>query len=34
MLWFPDFTYVSTWSGFVYVAVVIDAYARASSAGG
>ncbi|KQU50598.1 transposase [Bosea sp. Leaf344] len=23
-----DFTYVSTWSGFVYVAFVIDAYAR------
>ena len=27
-LWLPDFTYVSTWSGFVYVAFVIDAYAR------
>ncbi|MET3889077.1 putative transposase [Bosea sp. OAE506] len=27
-LWFSDFTYVSTWSGFVYVAFVIDAYAR------
>jgi transposase InsO family protein len=24
----PDFTYVSTWAGFVYVAFVIDAYAR------
>ena len=23
-----DFTYVSTWSGWVYVAFVIDAYAR------
>ena len=23
-----DFTYVSTWSGFVYVAFVIDVYAR------
>ena len=23
-----DFTYVATWSGFVYVAFVIDAYAR------
>lgn len=28
MLWVPDFTYVSTWSGFVYVAFVIDVYAR------
>ncbi len=27
-LWLSDFTYVSTWSGFVYVAFVIDAYAR------
>jgi transposase InsO family protein len=27
-LWVADFTYVSTWSGFVYVAFVIDAYAR------
>jgi len=27
-LWVSDFTYVSTWSGFVYVAFVIDAYAR------
>lgn len=27
-LWGSDFTYVSTWSGFVYVAFVIDAYAR------
>ena len=24
----PDFTYVATWTGFVYVAFVIDAYAR------
>ena len=24
-LWLSDFTYVSTWSGFVYVAFVIDA---------
>ena len=24
----PDFTYVATWRGFVYVAFVIDAYAR------
>lgn len=28
MLWVSDFTYVSTWSGFVYVAFVIDTYAR------
>jgi transposase InsO family protein len=27
-LWLSDFTYVSSWSGFVYVAFVIDAYAR------
>ncbi|SCW34196.1 Integrase core domain-containing protein [Sphingobium faniae] len=28
MLWVSDFTYVATWSGFVYVAFVIDVYAR------
>ena len=28
MLWVSDFTYVSTWQGFVYVAFVIDVYAR------
>ena len=27
-LWVADFTYVATWAGFVYVAFVIDAYAR------
>jgi transposase InsO family protein len=27
-LWVCDFTYVATWAGFVYVAFVIDAYAR------
>lgn len=27
-LWVSDFTYVSIWRGFVYVAFVIDAYAR------
>ncbi len=27
-LWVADFTYVSTWSGMVYVAFVVDAYAR------
>jgi putative transposase len=27
-LWVADFTYVSTWAGWVYVAFVIDAYAR------
>jgi len=26
--WVADFTYVATWSGFVYVAFVIDVYAR------
>ena len=30
LLWLSDFTYVSTWSGFVDVAFVIDAYARRS----
>ena len=28
VLWVSDFTYVATWSGFVYVAFVIDVYAR------
>src|SRR5206468_3659407 len=28
VLWLSDFTYVATWQGFVYVAFVIDAYAR------
>ena len=27
-LWVSDFTYVATWAGFVYVAFVIDIYAR------
>jgi putative transposase len=27
-LWVADFTYVPTWSGFVYVAFIIDAYSR------
>jgi len=27
-LWLSDFTYVSTWQGMVYVAFVIDVYAR------
>ena len=27
-LWVADFTYVSTWTGWAYVAFVIDAYAR------
>jgi putative transposase len=27
-LWVADFTYVSTWQGFVYVAFIIDVYAR------
>jgi putative transposase len=28
-LWVADFTYVATWRGFVYVAFVIDVFARA-----
>jgi putative transposase len=28
LLWVSDFTYVATWTGIVYVAFVIDAYAR------
>jgi transposase InsO family protein len=28
VLWVSDFTYVSTWQGFVYTAFVIDAFAR------
>lgn len=28
VLWVADFTYVSTWSGWVYVAFVIDAYSK------
>ena len=28
VLWVSDFTYVATWSGFVYVAFVIDVFAR------
>ena len=28
MLWVSDFTYVATWQGFVYVAFVIDTFAR------
>jgi putative transposase len=27
-LWVPDLTYVATWSGFVYVAFVMDVYSR------
>ena len=27
-LWVSDFTYVATWAGFVYVALVIDVFAR------
>lgn len=27
-LWVSDFTYVSTWAGFVYVAFIIDVFAR------
>jgi transposase InsO family protein len=27
-LWVSDFTYVATWAGFVYVAFIIDVFAR------
>ena len=27
-LWVSDLTYVATWRGFIYVAFVIDAFAR------
>src|SRR5690606_28132377 len=27
-LWVADFTYVATWTGFVYVAFVVDVFAR------
>ena len=33
-LWLADFTYVATWQGFVYVAFVIDAFARRASSAG
>jgi putative transposase len=32
-LWVSDVTYVATWRGFVYVAFVIDVFARPSSVG-
>ena len=28
MLWVSDFTFVSTWQGFAYVAFIIDVFAR------
>ena len=31
-LWVSDFTYVSTWQGFVYIAFVIDVFARGRAA--
>jgi Integrase core domain len=27
-LWVADLTYVATWSGFVYVAFIVDAFSR------
>ena len=30
-LWVSDFTYVATWSGFAYVAFIIDAYGNRTS---
>lgn len=32
--WLSDFTYVATWGGFIYVAFVIDAFARTALGGG
>ena len=32
-LWVADITYVPTWQGFLYVAVVVDAFSQRSSAG-
>jgi transposase InsO family protein len=32
-LWVADFTYVATWGGFVYVAFVIDVFARVAGTG-
>jgi len=32
MLWVSDFTYVATWTGFLYVGLVIAPYNAASSA--
>jgi putative transposase len=28
MLWVADITYIPTWSGFLYLAVVLDAFSR------
>ena len=28
MLWVADITYVPTWTGFLYLAVVLDAFSR------
>jgi putative transposase len=32
-LWVADITYIPTWSGFLYLAMVLDVYSRRSSAG-
>ncbi len=32
-LWVADITYISTWAGFLYLAVVLDAFSRRMSAG-
>ena len=32
-LWVADITYIPTWAGFLYLAVVLDACRAASSAG-
>ena len=28
MLWVADITYIPTWAGFLYLAVVLDAFSR------
>jgi transposase InsO family protein len=33
LLWVADITYIPTWAGFLYLAVVLDAYSVALSAG-
>jgi hypothetical protein len=33
LLWVADITYIPTWAGFLYLAVVLDAYSRRMSAG-
>jgi putative transposase len=32
-LWVADITYIPTWTGFLYLAMVLDVYSRKTSAG-